>query len=235
MTSPRVDISESPALTAESVVEEIIRFAAQTLDARPSFSIALAGGGTPRLAYARLAERANEVEWSRTIVTFGDERCVPADHELSNFRMATDALLGRVQPQSVLRIEGDDGDEQAAVERFEAALCDSLAGEPIDLVLLGMGNDGHTASLFPNDNAGDTKSLAAAVRAPSSSPVAPRVTLTYDAIARARAVFAIVTGDGKRNTLRSVLEDRQSNLPMARVVRDRDSDVVFFIDRAAKP
>ncbi len=231
MTAARVEVRESSSDVAATAVDWIVALAAVAIAERGRFSIALAGGSTPRATYEGLAARAIEIDWSRVTILYGDERCVSPDHELSNHRMATAALLSKVDGVTVRRIDGDDGDPHAAAERYERTLRE-LDG-PIDLVLLGMGSDGHTASLFPGQDVAKDR-LAAPVLAPSTSPVAERVSLTYSAIAQARAVIALVTGASKQARLREVLQ-ATTDLPMTRVIRDRLGDVTFVIDQAAAP
>ncbi len=207
---------------------------------RDHFVVALAGGSTPRRLYECLAEGVGgAIEWDRVVVLFGDERCVPADHPLSNFAMARTALLSRVPipARNVLRIEGDDGDAEAAARRYEARLQAVLQGRSIDLVLLGMGDDGHTASLFPSaeasaDPSEDEARLAVPVRAPPTSPIEARVSLSYGAIAAAREVLLLVTGAGKAARLAEVLEGRGRALPIARILARRAAGTTLIRDRA---
>jgi 6-phosphogluconolactonase len=163
------------------------------------------------------------VAWSRVHLWWGDERCVPPDHADSNFRAAQEKLAGRVPipAENVHRIRGElpPGEAAASYER-------ELARRPLDLVLLGMGADGHTASLFPG---GAWLDEAARWAVPARAPVAPhdRVTLTYPALAAARRVVIAVTGAEKRDALRRVLAGDLS-LPAARV-----AGAVWVADAAA--
>ena len=220
---------------AGAATDVFIRLAEENLAARGRFVVALAGGSTPGRTYELLAERAKDsVDWSRVVITWGDDRCVAPDHEHSNYANAKRALLNHVAVSSdnILRVEGDDGDHHAAADRFETKLKSILGNEPIDLVLLGMGGDGHTASLFPGDDAGGASRLAVPIEAPETSPIKNRVSLSYEAIAAARRVIALVTGEGKAERLKEVLSG-ESDLPLARVVRDRSGNVIFMVDEAA--
>ena len=231
MADVRVEkTGEDVALAAMDAVRVM---AGETIDARGRFVVALAGGSTPKRLYELLGERMKDaIDWAKVVVTFGDDRCVPPDHEMSNFRMATEAMLSHVPVGKTVRVEGDDGDHHSATKRFHENLSEALGGEPIDLVLLGMGDDGHTASLFPGDDGTNAGSLAVAVEAPPTSPIKNRVSLTYDAIAAARAVIVLVTGEKKADRLREVLSG-ESDLPMARVVKQRSGNVTFIVDEAA--
>jgi len=157
-------------------------------------SLVLAGGSTPRLAYRLLAERP--LAWGGVTALFGDERCVPPWDPESNYRMAKEELLDRVHPGGVLRMAGELGAEHAA------ALYDAVVGafSPLDLVLLGMGPDGHTASLFPGHPALAAGGTAVAVHG-APKPPPDRVSLTLGALRTARRVVLLVTGADKADAL----------------------------------
>jgi 6-phosphogluconolactonase len=200
------------------------------IEARGQCRLALAGGSTPRPVYQRLS-LVTSIDWSAVHVFWGDERCVGPDDPSSNYRMACDALLDHVAvpPAQVHRIEAERGGVEAA-----AAYARVLGAEPLDLVLLGMGDDGHTASLFPGGaEVEERAALAYAARA----PVAPheRVTLTLAAINAARAVWFWVVGAGKADRLQEVFTQVASGervLPAARVAPS-SGDLVWFLDEAA--
>jgi 6-phosphogluconolactonase len=157
-------------------------------------TLVLAGGSTPRRAYQLLAAR--RVAWGRVIALFGDERCVPPDDSESNYGAAREALLDRAFPGSVHRMPAELGAEVGA------ALYDSVVRplRPLDLVLLGMGPDGHTASLFPGHPAVfATGSVVAVHDAPKPPP--DRVSLTLEVLREARRVVFLVTGADKADAL----------------------------------
>src|SRR4051794_32145918 len=204
VTGPRV-VSLPTAQYAEraaALIEEEIRGA---IAARGACRLALAGGETPRGIYAALA---SDLPWEKVWITFGDERCVPPDDNDSNYRMAREALLDRVPAAHVYRIRGEVSQEQAATE-YEQLLATEAArsGEARyvhDLILLGMGEDGHTASLFPG-----METLQETVRnvVPAFGPKPPpqRVTMTLPLLNAARKVFFVAKGAGKAEILRKVL------------------------------
>jgi len=173
----------------------ILRLAKQALAERDEFRIALSGGNTPRPVYSEVARFG--LPWERIIITFGDERCVPPDHEQSNYRMAQETLLGpaAVPGQSVLRMRGEI-DPQIAAQEYQESL-DTLAAkgkEQIyrhDLILLGLGEDGHTASLFP-----ETSALKEETRRVVANFVPKlqswRLTFTFPLINQARHVCFLV-------------------------------------------
>jgi len=195
--------------------------------------LALAGGSTPRATYEQLAvpDVGGSVDWTSVDVFFGDERMVPPEDVASNYRMAREALFERVQipPGNVHRISGELGAEEAA-RRYVA----ELGAEPLDLVLLGMGDDGHVASLFPGSRALEAPHAPAV---PSEAPVPPhsRVTLSLPVIKSASVVLLIVTGPGKAARLREVFGERRSGkvaLPAARV-GSVTGETDWFVDAAA--
>lgn len=165
------------------------------------FRLSLCGGGTPRPIYEALA-KCDDIDWSRVLITFGDERCVGPEDEASNYRMVREALLkpAGIPGESVVRIEGEREPEDAA-RVCEARLRDlaTSTGESVfrhDLVLLGMGDDGHTASLFPTTKALDERErwvVANFVPKFESS----RVTFTYPLIEAAEEVMFLVSGEAK--------------------------------------
>jgi 6-phosphogluconolactonase len=198
-------------------------------------AIALAGGRTPLRTYELVVARAKDVEWSAVHLFWGDERCVPPDDRASNYRATKESLLDHVPipPANVHRIRGEDGPERAAAH-YENELHDFFAerGETspaFDLVLLGMGGDGHTASLFPRGPELDEKQRWVVA---SVSPVAPRarVTLTLPALAAARRVVFLVTGPEKRDPVFAVFSG-DTVLPAARVHAGGKS--MWLLDRAA--
>jgi 6-phosphogluconolactonase len=222
------DVPAVLELTARFMANTIIRSVASSGACR----LALAGGSTPRGAYERLAVRdlSEEIEWRKVTVFFGDERRVPPDDPSSNYRMAKEALLDRVSipAENVHRIEGELP-AAAAAERYSVALGTS----PLDFVLLGMGEDGHVASLFPGS--AELDSVASVL--PASAPVPPheRVTLGLGAINRARTVALLVTGSGKASRVRDVFAERRDGcrtLPAARV-SPTNGDLHWFLDDAA--
>jgi len=191
-------------------------------------SLALAGGATPGAVYRRLAEDPlpERIAWDKVAIYFGDERCVPPDAPESNYRMAAETLLGRLPiPRSqVHRIEAERPDREASARAYERLLPD-----PLDILLLGMGPDGHTASLFPHSPAMKER-LRRVVPATSPHPPACRLTVTPPVIRGARAVAVIVSGAGKAATLARVLDGPSvpEELPIQLA-----GDGFWFVDRAA--
>jgi 6-phosphogluconolactonase len=182
--------------------------------------LALAGGSTPRRLYERLA--VCDLPWWETEVFFGDERCVARDHPDSNYRMAHEALLSRVQAR-VHRMAGETCDAAAYEEELTRVFGPGLP--EFDLVLLGLGVDGHTASLFPGDPALDVADRRVVrVRRPDH----PRLTLTLPVLSAAKAAMFLVSGESKREPLRRLLTG--ADIPAVRV---KAHHVIIIADEAA--
>ena len=179
---------------AAEVAERCAGLVAEVIAARERTRLALAGGTTPLRAYERLA--ALRLPWGRVSVLFGDERCLPAEDPETNYNLAREALLARVRPATVHRIPGELGPDEAA-RLYEPV----VAAAPLDLVLLGVGEDGHTASLFPGNPALRAEGLVAAVRG-AAKPPPERVTLTLRALREARRVVIVATGASKAAAVR---------------------------------
>jgi 6-phosphogluconolactonase len=197
--------------------------------------IALAGGSTPRNAYERLAEI--DAHWTDVVVWFGDERCVPPDDERSNYRMVREALLDPLGDRvpEVHRVRGEEGPDAAAAA-YESELREAFGeGIPrLDLILLGIGADGHTASLFPNQPSLDeTGRLAVSVPEAAQPPYVPRVTLTLAVINAAREVLFLIEGAGKSGPVAQAFGAEPSREVPASLVRPMDGELTILLDPAA--
>jgi 6-phosphogluconolactonase len=238
--APETVVHADAGSLAEDAATRVAAAMRAAVAARGRCVLALSGGSTPRLLHARLvAMGADALPWPRTFVTFGDERGVPPDDAASNYGMARDTLLAHVPvPEThVLRMEGERPPADAA-ERYEAALralalrLDVADDDALfDLVLLGVGADGHTASLFPGSPALDEGARwVLDVQAPADVAPRDRLTLTFPALARAREVLVLATGAAKRDAVaRAIAGD--AALPAGRV-RGR-ARTTWLLDRAA--
>jgi len=216
-SAPQVIVCEDGAEVARRAAERFIEIAREAINANGKFSVALAGGSTPKKLYDLLAsdEYRDQIEWPKVHIFFGDERCVPPDDAESNYRMANEAMLARVPvpPQNVHRMVGD-GDAVANARLYEDELrgyFDEEQWPRFDLVLLGMGDDGHTASLFPGSQAlQETSAWATANWVEKFQTF--RITLSAPAINHAAHVLFLVTGAGKAARLPEVINgERDTN------------------------
>jgi 6-phosphogluconolactonase len=196
--------------------------------------IVLTGGSTPRHAYGLAAER--DADWSKATVWFSDERCVPPDHPDSNFGMAARALLSRLsRPPTVVRIQGELGPD-AAAGGYEALLRQHLGSDPrFDLIMLGVGPDAHTASLFPGKpEVEETGRFAAPVPFAGMEPQVPRVTLTLPVLNGAREVDFLVSGGDKADAVARAFGDPPDpDAPASRVSPSAGSLFVYLDEPAA--
>jgi 6-phosphogluconolactonase len=181
-------------------------------------TLVLAGGTTPQRCYELLREM--DLEWGRVTILFGDERCVPPDHPDSNYLMAKKALLDRVMPATVHRMPAELGPDEGAAE-YEKVVA---ASSPLDFVILGVGEDGHTASLFPGHQALKAHHLVVGVH-DSPKPPPERVTLTLPVLRSARRVLILATGAGKAE---AVAKAKRGEVPSGMITGAK-----WLIDQAA--
>ena len=241
------DLMSEREVIIKSDVEELSRAAADlfveiagnSIDKRGSFSVALAGGSTPKKLYSLLASDVyrSSLDWTKIIFFFGDERHVPPDSEESNFRMANETLLGplRISPEQVHRWEGELPNVAEAADNYEMELRAYLQGSErrLDMVLLGLGDDGHTASLFPQ-----TPALYELDRLAVANWVeklgAFRLTMTFPAINDSANIVFLVSGNKKAEALRSVIEGefRPDDFP-AQLVQPVNGTLYWLLDEPA--
>ena len=228
---------------ARRAAQEFVQAAASGVREKGSFNVVLAGGSTPKALYSLLVNDPtlrSQVPWDKMHLFFGDERHVPPDHPDSNFRMATEAMISKspMKPGQVTRIKGEYPDAGQAALEYEKALREYFKlkdGEypRFDLVLVGMGNEGHTLSLFPG-----TKALHAdgriAVRNWVGKLYAERITLTAPAASNAVQVIFMVTGADKAPALKAVLEGpfEPEQLP-AQLLQPKNGKLLWLVDAAA--
>jgi 6-phosphogluconolactonase len=245
--TPRVRVLPDVRAVQRAAAEEFTARTEAAVRARGVVLLALSGGSTPRALHALLVDPAEpfraRVPWGRLHVFWGDERPVPPEHPDSNFRMAEDTLLRHVPipAAQIHRIAGEDPHPAEAAERYARELREVFAahgrleaGCPrFDLVLLGMGVDGHTGSLFPGT--GVLHEATRLVVAPWVAKLGShRITLTPPVLNAADAAVFLVTGSEKAETLRAVLEGpRQPDVYPSQVIRPRGGALIWFVDRAA--
>ncbi len=238
-----IRILTDAAAVANRAAQEFVQAAAAAVREKGGFNVALAGGSTPKALYSLLATDLtfrSQVPWDKIHVFFGDERHVGPDHPDSNFRMVTEAMLSKapLKPEQVTRIKGEYPDAAQAAREYEQALRRHFKLKEkkyprFDLLLAGMGNEGHTLSLFPG-----TKALHAGARIVVRNWVgklyADRITLTAPAAGNAARIIFMVTGADKATALKGVLEGpyEPEQLP-AQLLQPKNGKLLWLVDTAA--
>jgi len=213
--NPDYQVSDDPAGVAAAILAEA------------GGHLCLTGGSTPKVAYERVA--AERDDWSGVDFWFTDERCVPPDHEHSNFRMVDEALLGRAGGATVHRMKGELGPAEGAADHereYEAA------GRPaFDLILLGMGPDAHICSLFPGADAlGEREKAVVGVETPGMAPLLSRITFTLPVVNSARRIVLLVTGEEKADAVGRAFSGRRDPMAPASLV---EGEVTVLLDEGA--
>jgi len=228
---------------AQQGAAEFTRLAQLSLRDKGRFDVALSGGSTPRALYSLLAtaEFSRQISWARVHLFWGDERCVARDHPESNYRMVRESLLAKIQipPANVHRMAGEEEPRTAAAE-YEQELKDSFQLAPgafprFDLILLGLGDDGHTASLFPGSDAlKETQRLVAANYVAKFN--AHRLTLTFPVLNHGADVIFLVAGANKAPVVKEILKDDRQPAPFpAAQVQPLDGRLVWLLTEDAAP
>jgi len=236
MKYPTIRVLSDAGELAAAAAELIVGQSERAIADRGSFHIALSGGNTPKVLYELLASDAylDEVDWPHWHVYFGDERCVGPDHPDSNYRMARAALFDHVplDGRNLHRMKGEIDPQQAAGE-YDQLLKDAFADAGLDLILLGLGDDGHTASLFPGTAAlSETHRRCVANFVPKLD--AWRLTLTAPFINRARQVVVLVSGEAKAKKVTEVLEGPRDpqRLPI-QLIQPQSGELLWLLDAPA--
>jgi 6-phosphogluconolactonase len=231
----------TPQELFHAAADEVLRATTEAVAEHGRFTIALSGGSTPRTLYTLLAANASHnLPWDKMFFFFGDERHVPPNDPESNYRMANESLLSKVPipPENIFRLPTENRDAEVVAETYEQTLRKFFDVHPgefprFDLILLGLGGDGHTASLFP-----ETKALQEKSRLVVANWVEKlkthRITFTLPLLNAARTVAFLVSGTDKAAILHEVLE---GNAPgekyPSRLVKPADGKLIWFVDRAA--
>jgi 6-phosphogluconolactonase len=242
MSNPVVRRFPDAEQVSKAAAEEFVRAAHEAIAARGRFTVALSGGSTPRRLYQLLAEPPyrTQVDWPKVEFFWGDERAVPPDHKDSNYRMAQEALLQRLTAAAghIHRLQAERSDRDKAAADYQAEIARVFGGKPdgappaFDLVLLGMGPDGHTASLFPFTTAlKEQTRWVVANHVPKLNT--DRLTLTAPILNQAREVLFLVAGADKAQPLSEVLEGPSDTdrLPSQRI--QPSGKLIWFVDQAA--
>ncbi|MBW1901871.1 MAG: 6-phosphogluconolactonase [Deltaproteobacteria bacterium] len=232
-------VKENP----EDLAQEAARiFAAAAVDCafkKGRFAVVLSGGSTPGLMHNLLAEKPfiSEIPWEKTHIFWADERCVPENHPHSNFRAAKEDLVDKVPiPESHVYPMSTEFTPEKGADAYQQTLSDFFKLEPgefprFDLIFLGMGSDGHTASLFPDQSALEEKERFV-VSVKGGNPDVYRLTMTLPVLNNARYVVFLISGKQKAEALKTVLENSQVRLPAKRV-RPVSGKQIWLIDREA--
>jgi 6-phosphogluconolactonase len=229
----------------QAAAEEVCRIAIMSIETTGRFSLVLSGGNTPRGLYELLAQHPyrSQVDWKKVEFFWGDERAVPPNDQASNYRMAKEAMLDKlgIAPERIHRIEGERPDLDQAAREYENKIEQVLGRVPgvgrrpphFNLFLLGMGDDGHTASLFPNTTALFEKERWVAAQQVPKAP-RERITMTPPLINAAHFILFLVAGSNKASVLADVLQgSRDAKRWPAQLIRPLTGEVTWFVDRAA--
>jgi len=240
---PDIRIYRDSQAWAEAAAEFVLQVGNEAVRENGRFLIALSGGTTPETLYRALTSPpfADCFDWSRTIFFFSDERCVGPDDHRSNYALAKKTLFTplNIMPSQVYRMAGESRDLQAAACEYEQKLRLATQTSPsvrpsLDLILLGLGEDGHTASLFPGASVlRDYQCLIAATESPKDPP--NRLTMTLAAINGASVIMFLVEGAGKAGVVRAILDpmaEAERQLPAA-LVSPEEGRLIWFLDPAA--
>lgn len=234
-----IRVFKDPSAVAQATAEIIRRAAAEAIATHAAFTLVLSGGSTPKLLYGLLAREPflSQIDWRKWELYFGDERTVPPDHPESNYRMANEALLARlpIDPAKVHRMKGEEDPMTAAIEYGRMLKSRFGEGGP-DVTLLGMGDDGHTASLFPYTPALEERKHRCTAHFVEKSTTGAnwRITLTAPFINRSTLVLPLITGASKAARLHEVLEGPkdEKRLPI-QLIQPSRGKAIWMIDQAA--
>jgi 6-phosphogluconolactonase len=233
-----VEVLPTPADLFHAAAEEFVRVGRAAIAARGRFTVALSGGSTPRSLYSLLAQDYSDFPWSQTFLFLGDERHVPPDHSDSNYRMVKEAFLGKVAipAENVFRVRAELPDAAAAASDYEEKLRAFFKLAPgefpqFDLILLGLGPDGHTASLFP-----DSEGLKEQTRLVIANWVEKfkthRITFTFPVLNQAADVMFLTSGANKADMVREILEGHRTPPFPAQQIEPKGR-LVWMLDQQA--
>lgn len=240
MSKPEIKILHDPAALARAAAEEYKKLAAAAVQKTGRFTVALSGGSTPRTLYSLLAtEYRSALPWEQTLFFWGDERHVPPDSPESNYKMAYDAMLSKipVPAANVFRVAAEDPDADRAAQAYEKVLRQVFQLAPgefprFDLILLGMGPDGHTASLFPG-SAGLTESKRMVIANWIDKFSTHRITFTLPVLNYADCLMFLVSGADKAAVLKELLEGLPNPPYPVQLVKPVNGHLSWMLDQAA--
>ena len=232
-----VKIYDTPKNVIKRLAKEIYKLTVNST--QPQFHIVLSGGNSPIALFKRIRKKyAERIDWQRIHFWWGDERCVAPDDEQSNFKSANDNLLSHISipTENIQRIKGEN-DPASEVKRYEAEIRKNIhfrGEDPVfDLIILGLGDDGHTASIFPGQlELFEEKQICVVAQHPDTGQ--NRITLTGKAINNANRVYFLVTGENKAERIAEIMnDDEAAKLLPAYYVSPKNGSLLWFIDEAA--
>lgn len=242
--NPQIRILDDAQSVASSATDEFVRLAQSAVDSKGRFTVALSGGSTPKALYSLLAERtaqkrSPDIPWSKIHLFFGDERHVPPDHPDSNFRMANEAMISKVPipAENVHRVHSENEDAAAAALQYDETIAQVFGLKEntlprFDLVLLGMGPDGHTASLFPGTRAvHELRRRVVANWVPKFNSF--RITLTRPVLNNAAQVMLLVSGADKAQALSEVMGSGSPDDYPVKYIQPTSGGLLWLLDKAA--
>src|SRR5580692_9157359 len=240
MSSTRtIEVVATAADLFHSAAEEFVRAARAAIGAQGRFSVALSGGSTPKALYSLLAANYADFAWNRVFLFFGDERHVPPTDSESNYRMVQESLLSKITipAENVFRVPAENPDADAAAADYEAQIRRFFEIKPgefprFDLILLGMGPDGHTASLFPDSEALNEQSRLVVANWVTKFNT-HRITFTFPVLNRAAEVMFLASGPDKADMLHQVLETKITPPLPSQRVEPTDGKLLWMLDEAA--
>ncbi len=239
MPSRIVEVLATPADLFHAAADEFVRLGRNAIGAQGRFTVALSGGSTPRSLYSLLADKHRDFAWNRTFLFFGDERHVPPDHPDSNYRMVNESLLTKVQipTGNVFRIQAENPDAGVAALEYEHQMrrffsLKTAEFPRFDLILLGIGPDGHTASLFPGSDGLKEQSRWVIANWVEKFKT-HRITFTFRVLNSAAEVMFLASGADKADMVQQVLEGKNIPPHPSQQVLPKDGKLLWMIDEAA--
>jgi 6-phosphogluconolactonase len=234
-----IEVLPAAADLFHAAAEEFVRVARAAIGAQGRFTVALSGGSTPKSLYSLLASNYSDFVWNRVFLFFGDERHVPPTDPESNYRMVKESLLSKISipAENVFRVPAENHDAAAAATEYESTIRQFFQLKPgefprFDLILLGMGPDGHTASLFPDSAALQEKSRIVVANWVAKFNT-HRITFTFPVLDRAAEVLFLASGSDKADMLHQVLESKNSPPLPSQSVQPTDGKLLWMLDEAA--
>ena len=238
-SNPTIEILPTPADLFQSAAEEFVRIGNAAIAARGRFTVALSGGSTPKSLYSLLAADYSDFAWGNTFLFFGDERHVPPIDPDSNYRMVNESLLKKVliPAENVFRVQAENPDAAAVAADYSAQIAKFFALKRsefprFDLIFLGMGPDGHTASLFPGSEGLKEKSKLVIANWVEKFKTF-RISLTFPVLNRAAEVIFLTSGPDKADMVKQVLEGDNNPPFPAQQVQPENGELIWMLDQAA--